>query len=190
MITYQVYYYLKYNKRFWLSRKCSLVTKGTGRLVIMPEGRMVMVSDKGKSEVLIDNRGEFFVSGQLYLDSTDVWVLEKAHLSMGSVYVNKGAMIECACHISIGDDCLLGRDVLIRDSDGHIIDNNLDRVSIPVVIEDHVWIGSKAMVLKGVRIGKGAIVAAGAVVTRDVPAGCLVAGVPAKVIRENVTWKL
>lgn len=187
---YQVYYYLKYNKRFKLARQCSLIEKGTGRLEIMPDGYIYMGSDKGvKCEILIENQGKLVVSGIVTIVGTDVWILEKACLSIGSMFINKGGMIECACHISIGHDCIIGRDVLIRDSDGHVVDNNPDKMTIPVIIEDHVWIGSKAMILKGVHIGKGAIVAAGAVVTRDVPAGCLVAGVPAKVIRENVTWK-
>jgi len=56
------------------------------------------------------------------------------------------------------------------------------------VIEDDVWIGSGAMILKGVTIGSGAVVAAGAVVTNDVPAHCMVAGIPAKVIRSNLAW--
>ena len=58
----------------------------------------------------------------------------------------------------------------------------------PVVIGNHVWIAAGAMILKGVTIGDGAVIAAGAVVTKDVPAYCLAAGVPARVIRENVLW--
>ena len=54
---------------------------------------------------------------------------------------------------------------------------------------DKVWIATNAMILPGVTIGDGAIVAAGAVVTKDVPPRCMVAGVPAKVIKENVEWK-
>ena len=56
-------------------------------------------------------------------------------------------------------------------------------------IGNHVWIGAKAMIMKGVNIGDGAIIAAGAVVTKDVPARCLVAGVPAKVIKTDIEWK-
>ena len=58
-----------------------------------------------------------------------------------------------------------------------------------VRIGDKVWIATNAMILPGVTIGDGAIVAAGAVVTKDVPPRCMVAGVPAKVIKENVEWK-
>ena len=54
----------------------------------------------------------------------------------------------------------------------------------PVVIEDNVWLGANVTVLKGVRIGRDSVVAAGSVVTRDLPAGVLAAGVPAKVIKD------
>lgn len=59
----------------------------------------------------------------------------------------------------------------------------------PIRIGDHVWIGLRATILKGVSIGDGAVVGAGSMVIRDVPSGALVAGVPARVIRESVTWQ-
>ena len=59
----------------------------------------------------------------------------------------------------------------------------------PIHIGNHVWIGTRATILKGVDIGEGAIIAAGAVVTHDVPPHSIVGGVPAKVIAENVKWK-
>jgi len=55
----------------------------------------------------------------------------------------------------------------------------------PVIVEDNVLIGANAVVLEGVRIGEGAVVAAGAIVTKDVPAGVVVAGSPAKVIKKR-----
>ena len=56
-------------------------------------------------------------------------------------------------------------------------------------IGNKVWIATNALILPGVNVGDGAIVAAGAVVTKDVPAKCMVAGVPARVVKENVEWK-
>ena len=60
----------------------------------------------------------------------------------------------------------------------------------PIIIEDHVWIGANATILPGVTVGYGAIVAAGAVVKNNVPPKCLVAGIPARIIRENVEWSM
>ena len=60
---------------------------------------------------------------------------------------------------------------------------------MPGEIEENVWVGSRALILKGVRVGKGSIVAAGAVVTKNVPPNCIVAGNPAKVVKENISWK-
>jgi len=66
--------------------------------------------------------------------------------------------------------------------------NGNEKVKALIVIGDHVWIGLNATILKGVRIADGSVVAAGAVVTRDVPGNTLAGGVPASKIKENVTW--
>lgn len=116
-----------------------------------------------------------------------------------------GPVFMCAEEIHIGARCVLSYNVTITDCDFHPIDAserrrdaianapNGDRsarpplVTKPVIIEDDVWIGIGAIVLKGVRIGKGATVAAGAVVSRDVPAGALATGNPALIIDPNST---
>ena len=90
--------------------------------------------------------------------------------------------------ITIGRDGLFGTGVQIFDSDFHHTDRALRRSATHptdrVVIGDDVWVGANAMILKGVTIGDGAVVAAAAVVTRDVPARVVVAGNPARVVRE------
>lgn len=90
--------------------------------------------------------------------------------------------------IVIGRGCLLGPDVKIF-SENHVI-SSLDveirdqgEIRSEVVIEDDVWVGAGAIILAGVHVGQGAVIAAGSVVTRSIPAGSIVAGVPARVIR-------
>ncbi|HTA12912.1 MAG TPA: acyltransferase [Solirubrobacteraceae bacterium] len=92
-----------------------------------------------------------------------------------------------AVEVSIGNGCAIAWEVLIMDTDFHRIDGRPSG-DAAVSIGDRVWIGVGAKILKGVTVGDGAIVAAGSIVTRDVPAATLVAGNPARVIRENVSW--
>ncbi len=115
-----------------------------------------------------------------------------ALLSLGSGYMNYDCVISCFSSITIGNDVAISERVVLRDSDNHSISYDDGRKtnveSEPIVIEDHVWIGMNATVLKGVTIGEGSVVAAGSLVNKDVPSHCMVAGVPAKVIRTNITW--
>jgi acetyltransferase-like isoleucine patch superfamily enzyme len=116
-------------------------------------------------------------------------------------YVGADTRIWSQASVTIGDYVLIAHLVDVHDTNSHPVnwrERRLDTemilsgegyrtptqtVSTPVVIEDDVWIGFKASILKGVRIGRGAIVAAGSVVTRDIPAWSIVAGNPAKVVR-------
>lgn len=122
-------------------------------------------------------------------DNAYVIIRKNASLHLGGGYINSNAQIVCNQSITIGNDVAIADGVLIRDCDDHDIQYEGYQKNAPVVIGDHVWIGQRAVILKGVNIGDNAIVAAGAVVTRDVPANTIVGGVPAKVIRENVIWK-
>ena len=111
-----------------------------------------------------------------------------AVLSIGEgSFVNHRSELIAHERVEVGRHCLFAWDVQVMDSDSHSVDG-LPHTA-PVVIGDRVWIGCRATVLKGVTIGDGAVVAAGSVVTRDVPARALVAGNPARVVREDVTWE-
>jgi acetyltransferase-like isoleucine patch superfamily enzyme len=103
--------------------------------------------------------------------------------------------------VQIGNDCIFGRDVYISDTNEHPLDPDLRRdqtrgfllhgtlpdryaaASAPVRIGDGVWVGERAIILKGVTIERGAVVAAGSVVTKNVPARTVVAGNPARVVK-------
>ena len=123
------------------------------------------------------------------LYGADVKIFEGGKLFLGSGYSNAGLQIRCKHSIRIGKNVAIAKDVVIMDSDAHEIKYDGYVMSKGVCLEDNVWIGTRAMILKGVTIGDGSIVAAGAVVTKDVPPHSMVAGIPAKVIKTDVKFK-
>ncbi|PSN14685.1 acyltransferase [filamentous cyanobacterium CCT1] len=117
-------------------------------------------------------------------------------------YIGEGAKIWSSSSIRIGNRVLISHNVNIHDTNshsldpilrhqhfkaimtsGHLRENVMDICAKPIVIEDDVWIGFNSTILKGVKIGKGAIIAAGSVVTQDVPELTIVAGNPARVVK-------
>lgn len=126
---------------------------------------------------------------------------ESAVISIGSnTSMGTNTVVNCSHYIRIGSNCLISFDCLFMDNDGHSLNHKkrqLDLYNVlaglpkiwndvhakAIVIEDNVWIGSRAIILKGVTIGEKSIIAAGSVVTRSIPANCVVAGNPAKVVR-------
>ena len=118
------------------------------------------------------------------------------NISVGDdVFIGPGAsFIASKSYIKIGDKVMFGPNVTIRGGNHstHIIgkpmfdykdSDKLPEDDQPVIISDDVWVGAGAIILKGVKIGTGAIVAAGAVVTKDVPEYGIVGGVPAKLLK-------
>jgi acetyltransferase-like isoleucine patch superfamily enzyme len=110
-------------------------------------------------------------------------------ITIGNNVGISGATIVAASKIEIEDDVLLGSDCIIYDNDFHAIHpdyrvNPLEGMvsTAPVLIKRNAWIGTRAIVLKGVTVNADAVVAAGAIVTRDVPQGAIVAGSPARVV--------
>ena len=100
------------------------------------------------------------------------------------VFINSGCKMQDQGGIYIGDDVLIGHNACLLTLN-HEMDpeNRADMHPKPIHIEDKVWLGSNVTVLPGVTIGEGAIVAAGAVVTKDVESNTIVGGVPAKIIK-------
>lgn len=116
-------------------------------------------------------------------------VIKGGHLILHGGFINENVQIICGDTIEIEKGATIGRDVVIRSYDGHTIDKEGYRISAPIRIGEHVWIGQGATILKGVTIGEGAIIAAGALVTKNVPPHCLVGGVPAKILKEDMKWQ-
>jgi acetyltransferase-like isoleucine patch superfamily enzyme len=99
-------------------------------------------------------------------------------------FINYGSSIAARASVKIGSYCHLGHYTLVIDNHQHDVVRHTELPrSDPVIIEDHVWIGSKAVVLPGVRIGSRAVIGAGSIVTKDIPPRCVAAGNPARVLR-------
>ena len=107
-----------------------------------------------------------------------------------NIHIGKNVFINCGCHfqdqggIYIGDDVLIGSYVVLATiNHGQAPKERGNNYPAPIHIGNKVWIGSHATILPGVTIGENAVIAAGAVVTKDVPANAIVGGVPAKIIK-------
>ena len=180
--------------------------------LVMPAGRVLFAMDAGskltvnKDTIMgasfvpgsnIESRIRFWPGAELELNGGSLGVgayillFKNSRLKIGSsCCINIGFSVTCGESILIGDNVFIGQNVSIRDTHGdHYINTPGYQATKPVKIGDHVWIASGATIMPGVTIGPGSIVAARALVTKDVPPCTLVAGIPAKVIRENVQFR-
>lgn len=167
-----------------MDNEASIYLKG---ILVLGENR---VKRNGRSSILRMDKGSILqVNGNFsFYYGADVVLFQGARLILGKdSYINSDCKIRCRKEIRIGNKCAISHDFTIMDSDFHRI-NGKD-LSEPVIIGNHVWIGTRVTVLKGITIGDGCIVAAGSVVTKDIPPNCMAAGVPAKVLKEDVVWE-
>lgn len=104
-----------------------------------------------------------------------------------NTYVNRGVMFDAAEELAVGRDCAIGPGCYLTDHDHAWCPGRrpleLPLVTRPTRLGDRVWLGARVVVLKGVTIGDDAVIGAGSVVTRDIPARALAVGVPARVVR-------
>jgi acetyltransferase-like isoleucine patch superfamily enzyme len=127
--------------------------------------------------------------GRGWLETGSLLHLAGGDITLGKdVFINKNTIIVSAESIQIGNDVLLADNVSIYDHD-HLTSQvdipygKQGYITAPVIIDDNVWVGSHSVILKGVHIGKGAIVAAGSIVNNNIPEYQVWGGVPAKFIK-------
>lgn len=140
-------------------------------------------------KLLLSEGGRLILGERNVLDAGYNFESKKGVITIGDRnFINKNVKIACFQSITIGSDCLIADSVQLYDHDHRIDDpERLIREQgyevSPVRVGNNVWIGARSIILKGVTIGDGTVIAAGSVVTRDIPAGVIAGGVPAKVIK-------
>lgn len=156
--------------------------KSKGKLLRIEEGVKIL---KKNAEITVGDKVMLHRGCKLSVWGTD----NHAVLNIGNnSYIGDRTEIHAGKRIDIGSGCNISWNCTIMDRDYHKLNSDTE-VYKEVKIGNNVWIGCNVIVVKGVTIGDGAVVAAGSVVTKDVPAGSLVGGNPARVIKESVTWK-
>lgn len=172
-------------------------------------GTKFSFANRGDPETIRLQIGEkCYINGSITLER------EMGKIAIGDrTYIGGGVNIICALNIDIGSDVLMAWGITIVDHDSHstrwqdraedvekwrvgLLEGGTQRASqlknwdvvpmSPVIIGNKVWVGFNAIILKGVRVGEAAVIAAGSVVTKDVPSYCVVAGNPAKVVKELI----
>lgn len=194
---YRKYIRIRYSKQI----------NGTGKLILGCEdylkvdssakmklaGRLTLNANRmgrnGRSSVLrMDKESLLECNGFQFMYGADVILFPGSKLTLGkNSFINSDCKVRCHKKITIGEGCAISHDFTVMDSDAHEL--NGSRNTEPIHIGNNVWIGTRVTILKGVTVGDGAVIAAGALVTKDVPAGTMVGGVPAKIIKEHVEWK-
>lgn len=184
-------------RRIWIGSRtvldgASRITVSDGGALRIGLGSFGLSSEHDTSVIRVREGASLHCEGVVSLQRGVRVVVDSGRLSIGhGTNVNGvGTRMLCAQEITIGQFCTFSWDVQVLDNDFHAltVDGVEQPSAAPVRIGDRVWVGTRAVVLKGVTIGDGAVVAAGAVVTRDVPAGTVVAGVPAKAVGHADSW--
>lgn len=172
------------------------------RMILKAHGVVFGKNIQIPSKVLWLIRGARITIGDNFYLSSGNGVNPIASNLQADVYVEPGATLTIGNNVGmsstrlwihesarIGNNVKIGGCVLITDTDAHPMDymarrsSNEGTKSAPVVIEDDVWIGAHCIILKGVTIGARSVIGAGSVVTKSIPADCVAAGNPCKVIK-------
>ena len=152
-----------------LLRNCHISINGNNNVLYIGDDCVV-----NSTSIILDNEG------------TEIRIGNKTSIGKAQIVSLEPYKIE------IAEDCMFSYDVEIKNTDSHkIYDKNTNKrinEGDSISIGNHVWLGMRAIILKGVNIEDNSIVAGGSIVTKDVKANTIVSGAPAKQIRENIYW--
>ena len=152
-------------------------------------GHIKCVIRGDNNKISIDEK--VIITGMLdiYIGGSDISISIGANTSIGKAIIRYA---ENGTKLSIGKDCMISDGVEIWGTDMHAIIDNKSREVVncakEIIIEDHCWIGTRSIILKNVQLNKGCVIAAGSIVTSNVPCNSIVGGTPARVIKKDISW--
>lgn len=177
-----------------------VLANGTGTITFDGDDNEVVIEAAcilSEARIHLRSRCRFVAGYQSRLNAIEVYAHEAGHVMIGSdnyftwharLYLHEPGTI------TIGSRCGIASGTLFTVSDMHPIFDRAtgERINPPrdVTVEDEVWISQDVAVLKGAHVGRGSVVALRAVVTGAIPAHCIAAGIPARVVRENIFWEV
>jgi len=149
---------------------------------------------KGRGGIVLHENASLILRGDVLLgDGVLIEVHPGAFLEIGAgTFVHPGSRVLVLESVRIGADCAIAWEVQIMDGDRHFFldrEGTRQRNTAPIVIGDHVWVGARSLILKGARVGAGAVIGAGSVVSGEIAPATVVAGNPARRVREGVRWR-
>lgn len=179
-------------RNFALLKQCTVLVKGKNNEIVIEDYTRLIHT----SIIIQGNNNKVVIGRKCYLKDAEIYIED----SGGMISIGKDTSIcgktHLACiegrKIEIGEGCLFSSDIVLRTGDSHSI-LNLDGKRInpskDIKIGNHVWIGNRAILLKGSEIGDNSIVATGTVVTKKFEIkNIILGGNPSKIIKENITW--
>ncbi len=176
-----------------------LVEELSGHVELRGDGNSITIGAPAHSHNLhisLGSRSRVVIGPHCVLGNLQIHTEDGAELTIGAGSAFNGLvrlLLHEARRITVGKSCLFGGDVDVAVSDMHtIVDAASGERLNPardVRIGDHVWVGQRSLILKGVTIGAHSVIGAGSVVTREIPANCVAAGNPASVVRRGVSWR-
>ena len=184
---------LRHNGKFIPLSNTILQMDNGSKIIIdgcLKVGNQQVRGARQQTRIWLEEGAELIIKGDFTIGADSyIRVYKNSKLVLHNGFFNEHVQVTAGDVVEIGDGCAIGRDVVIRSFDGHTVVDENYKISKPINIGNHVWIGQGASVLKGIQIGDGAIIGANAVVTKDIPAHCAVAGNPAKIVKENILWE-
>ena len=154
-------------------------------------GKKRVVGSKLETRLLLDVNSKMIVNEAVrIMYGSDIEIFKNAELVIDELGTNINFTLICGKKIELKGHVSVGRDVDIRDTNAHLIAMDGYKILRPVLIENHVWLCSNVHICPGVKVRAGSVIAANTVVLQNVPAHCLYGGSPAKIIQENIAWKL